>query len=260
MDGSQPSILATELCELVGTAAAPIIVDLRSDADLTAIDRLIPGAMRCPDNDVERWWRELPSRRSVVVYDLQGSSDSSRGAEQLNRYGTYAGYLVGGFIAWYDRGLPTGKNITSTSKWVTRERPKIDRIACPWLIHRFINPLAEFLYVPADKVRAVAEQIGAIPYDVNDVEYTHAKDRCSFDKIIKVHELDISALNRLATIVRGADTSRHDLAPECDGLVAVSRGLSENFPDDHEMLKHGMGCSMTRCSAGVASKRSRTLD
>ena len=240
MDGSQPSILPTELDDLIGTAAAPIIVDLRSDADLAAIDRLIPGAIHRSGNDVERWWRELPSGRSLVVYDLQGSPESERAAEQLNRYGTYVGYLLGGFIAWYDRALPTRKNVVSASKWVTRERPKIDRIACPWLIHRFIDPLAEFLYVPAGQVRAVAEQTGAIPYDVNGVEYTHEGNQCSFDKIVKVHEINISALNRLATIVRGADTARHDLAPECDGLVAISRGLSENFPDDHEMLAHGM--------------------
>jgi hypothetical protein len=177
----------------------------------------------------------------VVVCDLSGGQKSMRVTAALNQWGTDASYLMDGFAGWHDRGLPTRKIVRGDSdKWVTRERPKIDRIAFPWLIHRFINPLAEFLYVPADQVRAVAEESVAIPYDVPGVEFTHERDRCSFDKILAVHDLKIPALDHLATIVRGADTSRHDLAPECDGLVAISRGLSENFLDDHEMLNHGM--------------------
>ena len=125
-------------------------------------------------------------------------------------------------------------------KWVTRERPKIDRIACPWLISRFIESEAEFLYVPAGEVLAVARDTGAIPYDVPGVELSHVGEQCSFDAFLAKYALTDPALERLAVIVRGADTSRPDLTPQCEGLLAVSYGLSANYPDDHEMLKHGM--------------------
>lgn len=125
-------------------------------------------------------------------------------------------------------------------KWVTRERPKIDRIACPWLIKRFIEPEAEFLYVPKDRVLKVAAETGATPYDVPGVEYGHHGDKCSFDAFIGKHGLTDSALLKLADIVRGADTDRLDLAQECAGLYAISLGLSRNFADDHEMLARGM--------------------
>lgn len=125
-------------------------------------------------------------------------------------------------------------------KWVTRERPKIDRIACPWLIARFIDPKAEFIYVPAPDVMKVAEETGAIPFDVPGVKYGHEGELCSFDAFIKHHSLTDPALHDLAVIVRGADTGRPDLAPQCPGLLAQSLGLSAMFRDDHEMLKHGM--------------------
>jgi hypothetical protein len=125
-------------------------------------------------------------------------------------------------------------------KWVTREHPKIDRIACPWLIKRFVDKDPEFLYVPSDQVSATAEETGAIPYDVQGVELTHVGELCSFDAFLQKYKLNEPALHRLAEIVRGADTSRHDLAPQCSGLFAISVGLSANYPDDHEMLAHGM--------------------
>jgi hypothetical protein len=125
-------------------------------------------------------------------------------------------------------------------KWVTRERPKIDRIACPWLIQRFIDRDAEFLYVPASDVLRVAEQTGATPYDVPGAELGHVGDLCSFDAFLAKHRLDDPALQKLAVIVRGADTSRPDLTPQSAGLLAISLGLSRNFTDDHEMLRHGM--------------------
>jgi hypothetical protein len=125
-------------------------------------------------------------------------------------------------------------------KWVTRERPKIDRIACPWLVARFIDRDAEFLYVPAGEVLKVAETGGAIPYDIPGVEYGHVGELCSFDAFIRLHQLTDPALQELALIVRGADTGRLDLAPQCAGLLAQSLGLSALYPDDHEMLGHGM--------------------
>jgi len=125
-------------------------------------------------------------------------------------------------------------------KWVTRERPKIDRIACPWLVVRFIDPVAEFLYVPATQVLAVAHSAGATPYDIPGVEMSHVGERCSFDAFLAKYRLDDPALQQLANIVRGADTSRLDLAPQSAGLYAISLGLSQVFADDHTMLRHGL--------------------
>ena len=125
-------------------------------------------------------------------------------------------------------------------KWVTRARPKIDRIACPWLIARFIDAEAEFLYVPAEDVLKVAGETGAVPYDIPGVEYGHVGEQCSFDAFLRIHRLTDPALQQLAVIVRGADTGRPDLAPECAGLLAQSLGLSALYPNDHDMLRHGM--------------------
>jgi hypothetical protein len=125
-------------------------------------------------------------------------------------------------------------------KWVTRERPKIDRIACPWLIQRFIEKEPEFLYVPADRVLATAKETGAIPYDIPGVKFSHVGDKCSFDAFIAEYKLDSPGLGKLADIVRGADTSRLDLTPQSSGLFAISLGLSHLYQDDHEMLRHGM--------------------
>ena len=125
-------------------------------------------------------------------------------------------------------------------KWVTRERPKIDRIACPWLIARFIDKEPEFLYVPPSEVLEVADKTGAVPYDIPGVEMTHVGDLCSFDAFLSKYELTDPALEQLAAIVRGADTSRLDLTPQSPGLYALSLGLSQVFPDDHEMLGHGL--------------------
>jgi hypothetical protein len=125
-------------------------------------------------------------------------------------------------------------------QWITRERPKIDRLACPWLIARFIDPEAEFLYVPAGQVLAQAQSSGATPYDVPGVALSHVGELCSFDAFLKAYQLDDPALQQLAQIVRGADTSRLDLAPQSAGLYAISLGLSRVFADDHELLRHGL--------------------
>jgi hypothetical protein len=125
-------------------------------------------------------------------------------------------------------------------KWITRARPKIDRIACPWLIQRFIDREAEFLFVPADQVLARAGELGAIPFDVEGVELSHDGPLCSFDAILKKYEISDPALQEIAVIVRGADTERLDLAPQAAGLLAISLGLSRNFADDHEQLAQGM--------------------
>src|SRR5262249_9516541 len=155
--------------------------------------------------------------------------------------GVHAAYLEGGISEWKNKGYPTRKKLGATeNKWVTREHPKIDRIACPWLISRFVNPHAEFIYVPVNEVLSVAQERVATPYDIKGAEFGHVGDRCSFDAIIRIFEIKDRALDLLALIVRGADTSRPDLTPQCEGLLAISYGLSANYPDDHEMLKHGL--------------------
>ena len=125
-------------------------------------------------------------------------------------------------------------------KWITRERPKIDRIACPWLIARFIDPEPEVLYVPSGNVLRLAREKGATPYDIPGVELSHEGELCSFDAFLKKYQLDEPALQQLAQIVRGADTTRLDLTPQSAGLYAISLGLSQTFADDHEMLRHGL--------------------
>jgi len=125
-------------------------------------------------------------------------------------------------------------------KWITRERPKIDRIACPWLIKNFVDKNAEFVYVPKEQVFAKAKELDAIPYDINGAEYSHEGDFCTFDYIIKKHHISDPAVDQLAVIVRGADTDSFELAPQAAGLWAISAGLSHNIKDDHEQLAIGM--------------------
>ena len=241
MDGRVRSISSIDLYARLGTASAPLLLDVRRDQAFNEDGGLIVSALRRLPGDVDRWSRDLIADRPVVAYCVHGHEVSRGVVASLCSAGVDAAYLEGGIACWKERGLPTRKNLGAVeAKWVTRERPKIDRIACPWLISRFVNPLAAFLYVPADQVIAVAKQENATPYDVKGVDFGHAGDRCSFDAIIKIFEISDPALDHLATIVRGADTARPELAPQCEGLLAISYGLSANYPDDHEMLKHGL--------------------
>ncbi len=242
MDGTLLSVSAAELYAHLGTAAAPLVIDVRRDDAFDADDRQIIGAVRHAPEEVDRWSRELPDGGTVVVYCNHGGDVSQGVAKTLRAAGVKAACLDGGISAWQTMELPTRRKLRggADNKWVTREHPKIDRIACPWLVSRFINPGAEFIYVPPDQVTGVAEQIGGIPYDIKGAEFGHVGDRCSFDAIVRIFDIKDPALDRVATVVRGADTSRRDLAPECEGLYAISFGLSANFPDDHEMLRHGL--------------------
>ena len=241
MDDRNHSISPDTLYTRLGSEATPIIVDVRRDADFAGAETLVADAFHRSPDAVEQWRMELPSGRQVVTYCSHGRDVSQGVAAALRLMGVEANFLEGGLGNWIEQGLPTRRNIgASPSKWVTRERPKIDRIACPWLIRRFIDPRAEFVYVPKDQVVAVALRTGGTPYDIDGVEFTHEGERCSFDTILRIYDINDAALDHLATIVRGADTSRHDLSPQCGGLFAISLGLSANFPDDHEMLKHGM--------------------
>jgi rhodanese-related sulfurtransferase len=241
MDQRKNSISPERLYARLGSEAAPIIVDVRRDADFAGASMLVADAFQGSPEAVEEWRTDLGNGREVVTYCMHGREVSQGVATALRLMGVEASFLEGGIAAWIEQGLPTHRKIgSSPSKWVTRERPKIDRIACPWLIRRFIDPNADFIYVPRDQVLTVAKQTGATPYDFDGVELTHEGERCSFDTILRIYEIRDPALDHLATIVRGADTSQHDLSPQCGGLFAISLGLSTNFPDDHEMLSHGM--------------------
>ena len=241
MDGQAQSISSQQLYQHLGTASAPILVDVRRQDAFGNDDRLIIGALHRPPEEVERWRKEFSASGPIVAYCSHGREVSQGVAAALRRAGMEAVYLEGGIGGWKELRLPTRrKRDASENKWVTREHPKIDRIACPWLISRFIKPDAEFIYVPPTEVARVAASVGGSPYDIKGVEFGHIGERCSFDAIMSFYDIHDPALDHLATIVRGADTSRPDLLPQCEGLLAISYGLSANFPNDHEMLKHGM--------------------
>lgn len=238
MDGIQSP---QELHRRIGTAATPLIIDVRRPDAYDSDDALIAGAIRRVPDAVAEWRHELPAGRPVVVYCVHGREVSQGAAAALRAAGVDAAYLAGGIAQWRELGLPRRRRIgAAPGKWVTRERPKVDRIACPWLVRRFIDPEAEFLYVPSGEVRNVAARTGAVPYDVADAEFGHVGERCSFDAFIHIYGISDRALDRLALIVRGADTGRPDLTPQSPGLLAASQGLSANFADDHQMLAHGM--------------------
>jgi rhodanese-related sulfurtransferase len=243
MDGSRPpSISPQDLYGAIGTAAAPIVIDVRRSAAFAADSRMIVGAIRRNPDEIQNWRQELPSGRAVVVYCVHGHEASQEAASALRNGGFNACYLEHGIAGWAEHRLPMrGKRDTEPGSWVTRERPKIDRIACPWLIRRFIDPEAEFLFVPTERVFVVAAETGATAYDIPGAEpFSHEGELCSFDAFLKVYGIKDQALDALSLIVRGADTARLELTPQSPGLLALSLGLSANFPDDHAMLEHGM--------------------
>lgn len=236
------SITADALAASAWRGDSPLVLDVRRPADFEAQPRLVPGAIRVPPGSEASLPADVIARRSLVVYCAHGRSVSQGICEALGARGANAAYLEGGHAAW-SASQPTirwrAPLSERPSRWITRERPKIDRIACPWLVRRFIDPLAEFLYVPTGSVLSEAERLGAIPYDVPDVEFSHAGEQCSFDAFLRCFDLRTPALDRLAAIVRGADTARLDLAPQAAGLLAISLGLSLNFADDLAMLEQG---------------------
>jgi rhodanese-related sulfurtransferase len=223
------SITPAALQQALRSSNPPLVVDVRKSTAFLAAPDMIRGALR---RDPEKPGT-LPRTDDVVVYCVHGHEVSQGVAKALG-----ARYLEGGIEHW--DGERMAKPAGSPTRWVTRERPKVDRIACPWLIRRFIDARAEFLYVPPAEVLRVARERTAIPYDVPDVEFSHVGGRCSFDAFVYRYHLRDPALAELATIVRGADTNRPDLAPQSAGLVALSLGLSALFADDREMLERGM--------------------
>ena len=236
------SISADKLFRLIGTPNCPTIIDVRPDAD-----GLIPSSIRFPAEAVADWGRDLQAK-SVVVTCIHGGSRSEGVAAWLRQTGIAAEVLEGGFEGWTNLGLPVvdssvlpGRDARGRTVWVTRARPKVDRIACPWLIRRFVDPNAVFLFVSPSEVAGVAERFGAAPFDVEGVFWSHRGELCSFD--VMVEELGLAgldALKRLAVIVRGADTAHPEIAPQAAGLLAASLGLSRMYADDLEQLEAGL--------------------
>jgi rhodanese-related sulfurtransferase len=235
----QGAISSDELQQRLGAFPPPALIDVRRQPAFDADPVVIPHAIRRAPEAIAEWARDLEPWRAVVVYCVHGHEVSQNAAAFLRQAGVVAHTLDGGIEGWRANGGATAA-FSAPSRWVTRERPKIDRIACPWLVRRFIDPAAEFFYVPNQEVRAFAAANGATAYDIPDVTYTHVGAYCSFDAFIRIHALAHPALDTLAAIVRGADTSALHLAAQASGLLAASLGLSAMFADDHAMLKWGM--------------------
>jgi rhodanese-related sulfurtransferase len=235
------SVTPAELRHSLRTETPPLVIDVRRNPAFHEAPHMIRGALRRDPLRVADWAKTLPAAANVVVYCVHGHEVSQGAAKALVAAGVRAAYLEGGIEGWREiAGEVSRKPARASSRWVTRERPKVDRIACPWLIRRFIDPEAEFLYVPPGDVRRVAAERDAVPYDIPEVEFSHVGELCSFDAFITHFHLKDPALAELAAIVRGADTRRFDLAPQAAGLAAVSLGLSRVFKDDFEMLELGM--------------------
>lgn len=239
----ETSISATELKSALKGSQPPLVIDVRRAPAFRAAPDMAAGALRRDPSAVGDWVKTLPRTASVVTYCVHGHEVSQNAAKALREAGLKARFLEGGLEEGWKAagGAVVSKPKEAATRWVTRERPKIDRIACPWLVSRFVDPEAEFLYVPNREVLHTADEKEAIPYDVPDVHFTHDGELCSFDTFLKTYRLTGDpALAQLAIIVRGADTARLELAPQAAGLLAISLGLSRNFKDDHEMLEHGM--------------------
>ena len=243
---SYTSISPDKLSRLIGTANAPALVDVRVDEDFAADPRLIPGAVRRSHTDVRDWASRMTGQ-SVVVICNKGLKLAEGTAALLRCSSVEAEILEDGHLGWTAAALPTvpsdkipQRDGRGRTVWVTRSRPKIDRIACSWLIRRFIDPAAVFMFVAPSEVQAVAERFGATPFDIENVYWSHRGELCTFDVMIKEFGLSTPPLERLATMVRAADTGRLDLSPEAPGLLAASLGLSRMYDDDLEQLSAGM--------------------
>jgi rhodanese-related sulfurtransferase len=244
VDTVLPSPLSPqELINHLGTPDAPLVLDVRRDERFAESIRMAPRAQRCAPQQVVRFASEQPPCE-VVVYCVHGLEVSQEAAARLAAAGWNARWLEGGLEGLVAAGLPTlrkradlGLTGERPSRWITRARPKIDRIACPWLIRRLIDPRAQFFYVPTDQVFAEAKRLDAVPYDIPGAPIEHDGEKCSFDTLLAAVDLHDGALDMLARIVRGADTDRPDLAPQCRGLLAVSLGMSALHAHDPAMLE-----------------------
>lgn len=246
MDTATPQPLSTSSTassRLVGTPGAPLFVDVRMAEDFAASDYFIPGAIRWDYHAGAVEPAEAKNATNAVAYCVKGLHVGITGAEKLNSPNRDAKFLEGGLRQWMEAGAPRVKKrpdlgVTgeSVSRWVTRARPKIDRVAYPWLIRRFIDPRAEFFYVPTNEVFEFAKANNAVAYDIPGAPIEHAGPLCSFDNLLRAFELTSPALERMAAIVRGADMDAMNLAPQSAGLLAISLGFSKNIADDRAML------------------------
>lgn len=239
-------ITVPQLTRLVGLPNAPVLLDVRTEEDFAADPRSLPGALRRDWRTASTWAREYADR-SVVTVCHRGLKISQGVAAWLRHAGIQAEALEGGFEGWATAGAPLvrpdcvpPRDVQGRTVWVTRARPKVDRIACPWLVRRFVDPTAVFLFVAPAEVEAVADRFGATPFDVEGVFWSHRGPLCTFDVMLEEFGIRTEALNHLAAIVRGADTARPDLAPEAAGLLAASLGLSRMFKDDLAQLDAGL--------------------
>ncbi|WP_187430085.1 hypothetical protein ROLI_023730 [Roseobacter fucihabitans] len=238
------SINPTSLMRLIATPQAPVVLDLRIDEDFDTDPYLIPTARRHPYDRIQDLVPDLLDKHVVVICH-KGLKISHGAAAVLRAKGLRAQVLEGGSLAWRAQDLPRipasqMHRSGAATRWVTRWRPKIDRIACPWLIRRFIDPRAEFLFVPPGEVASVAEKFDATAFDIPGARWTHDGPLCTFDAMLAGFELHTPALDKMARIIRGADTNDHTLAPECAGLLALCVGLSSGFREDLAQLEAGM--------------------
>lgn len=228
------------LMRLIGTSHCPVIVDVCTDEDFNGNPSLIPTAIRHPHTEIDALVGPMAGRE-VVIACHKGLKLSHGSAAFLRAKGIDAQVLSGGNVAWTAARLPRVPVAQIPgSLWVTRHRPKIDRIACPWLIRRFVDPNATFLFVPPSTVSDVADRFDATAFDIEDCDWTHDGTDCTFDMMVKRFGLSHRALDTLATVVRAADTDTHALAPQATGLLAISVGLSRMYRDDAAQLEAGM--------------------
>ena len=239
------TISPENLIESVGTAVFPTVIDVRRLEVFEKAQDIIPTAQWRDHRQAATWGAEFAGVQGpVIVYCVHGHQVSLSAVTLLRAAGIDARRLDGGIEAYRAAGGPlvhkSALSAGTASRWITRERPKIDRIACPWLIRRFIDRHATFHFVASDWVRQTGEEIGAIPFDIPDTQFSHVGELCSFDAFLANFGLSDPALLRLAGIVRGADTARLDLAPQAAGLLAMSLGLAALHDDDLAMLEQGM--------------------
>ena len=237
-----PNLISIQrLSKLVGLPTAPVIIDVRIDEDWGADPRLLPASNRRDYHHIGEWQSEL-EKRSIIIVCHHGAKLSHGTAALLRSFGHDAISLEGGFEAWKDDGqiLLPAAHVAKSALWVTRHRPKIDRIACPWLIRRFINEKAKFMFVQPDQVEAVADRFGATAFDMPTGFWTHRGDGCTFDTMVEEFNLNTPALAKMAEIIRAADTDRLETSKEAAGLLAISLGLSRQYADDREQLEAGM--------------------
>jgi rhodanese-related sulfurtransferase len=236
-----------ELARVLGTADAPIVVDVRRRPVFDQADRMLPTARWRVHTTAREWGHDLPKGMPSVLYCVHGHNVSQFAAAELRSMGHDARVLAGGIAHWIEAGLPTirksalpGRDGAAPSRWISRVSPKIDRIACPWLVSRFIDRDAVFQFVEPAHVLDVAKEAGGIAYDIEGAPFTHDGPLCTFDTLIRDFGIEDPHLDALALIVRGADTARLDLAPEAAGLLAVSLGISALAGgDDHAALARG---------------------